>query len=152
MHRRFDEVRNVVNNLKLHAGRQLRAELFYPALHVVSDTHSVRAGLTHYLYGDNFLPGSILPEQSRPGAQLLGAVLHLCYIANSYWRAAACADDNFTELPRRGYAAQSSETKFLRTCNQAPTRRLDVLALQGTSHVQDCEVVRCEFLCIEQNA
>ena len=79
----LDEIGDVVNDQKLNAGRQLRAQFIELGFHVVSDVDGVGAGLAQNLNADDVLTGHALAKESRPGAQLLRAVLDLRHIAHA---------------------------------------------------------------------
>src|SRR6266478_373048 len=147
----LDEVGNVVDHLKLYAGRQLGAQLIELAAHIVRNAHSVDAGLTQNLNGHNVLTGNALAKERRPRAQFLCAVFDLRHIADTHRRATARTDDDFAELLRRGDAPERAKAKFLRAGDHAPAWRFDVLALQSGAHIEDSKIVGGELLRIQQH-
>src|SRR5579859_438381 len=148
----LDEIRNVVNDQKLHARRQLRPQFIELAFYAVSNLDCVGAGLAQHLNTDDILARHAFAKETRPCAQLLRAVLHLRHIAHTNLRAAACANDDFAELFGGGDASESTQSEFLRTGNHSPARRFDIFALQSVAHVKHSEIVSGQFLRIEQNA
>ena len=58
----FDEIRNVVDHLELHAGRQLGAQIIELASHVVRDAHGIDTGLAENLNGHDVLAGNSLAK------------------------------------------------------------------------------------------
>ena len=94
------EIGDIVDHLKLHAGRQLSTQFRKLASDVVCHAHSVGARLPQDLNGDNVLCRSSLSKKCRPGSQFLCAVFDLRYIADAHRRAATCPDHDFTELFR----------------------------------------------------
>src|SRR6266850_2433600 len=100
MDRRPDEIRNVVNHLQLHARRQLPAQFLDLVFDFIRHAHRVRAGLPQHLNAHDLLPRRALPEEFRPGAQFLRAILHLRDIPDAHRRAAARSDHDLAELFR----------------------------------------------------
>ena len=97
-------------------------------------------------------PGVPLAIERGPGAQLLRAVFDLSDVADADLRAAARADDDFAELFGGSDAAEGAEAELLRAGDHAAAGSFDVFALEGVAHVEDGEIVRGEFLRVEENA
>ena len=66
--------------------------------------------------------------------------------------AAAGADDDFAELIGRSDASEGAQSQFLRASDHAAAGRFDVFALQRIAHIEHGEIVRGEFLRVEQHA
>ena len=67
-------------------------------------------------------------------------------------RKSSSAQRRLTAVGRGGDTAESAQAELLRAGNHAAAWSLYVFALQSVAHVEHGEVVRGEFLSIEQNA
>ena len=152
MDRRFDEIGNVVYDLKLNSRRQLRTQLLHFLSYVVRHANSIHARLPKHLDGDHILSWLELAEQRRPSAQFLRPVFHLRNVSHAHWCSSARANHDFAELFRGGHATERAQPQLLRARDHAPARGLDVFPLQGFAHVQHGEIVRGQLLCIEEYA
>ncbi len=150
--RSFDEVGNVVNDEKLDAGRKLGAEFIELGFYVVGDLDGVGAGLAKDLNADDVLAGSAFAKEGRPGAEFLCAIFDLGYIADTDLRAAARADDDFAELFRGSDAAEGAKAELLRAGDHAAAGGFDIFALERVAYIEDGEIVRGEFLRVEEDA
>src|SRR5579859_8189066 len=142
----LDEIRNIVNDQKLHARRQLRPQFIELAFYAVSNLDCIGTGLAQNLNTDDILARHAFAKETRPCAQLLRAVLHLRHIAHTNLGAAACANDDFAELISGGDTSESTQSEFLRTSNHSPAGRFDIFVLQSVAHVKNGEVVPRQFL------
>src|SRR5262249_123554 len=152
MHRGFDEIGDIVDDKQLHTWRKLLAKLRYLGSHCVGDFHRVHARLANDLYADHVLPGIVLAEERRPGAELLRAIFDLRNIAHAYRNSSPCSDYDVAELIGRSNTPQRSQAQFLRPGNHATARCLDIFSLQRIAHVEDREVMGGKLLRIEQDA
>ena len=114
--------------------------------------HGVGAGLPQDLNGDDVFTGTTFAKEGRPGAQLGRAVFDLRHVADAHRRAAARADDDFAELLGGSDAPEGAQAQFLRAGNHAAAGRFDIFACEGVAHIKHREVVRGQFLRVEQNA
>ena len=106
---RFNEIGNVMDNLKLNARRQLRTQFLHFGSDVVRHAHRIHARLPEDLDRDHILGRRVLPKERGPRTQLLRAIFDLRHVPYAHRRSAPCANYDFAELFRGSDAPQRAQ-------------------------------------------